>query len=149
MAETNEQKISRMVKVLRNSCFEELDRYKREIIVQNQNYSDLNWKCRCGHYYYDGWDQYDPYNLENYEKNSSEYKLVRELLRNESSGFRDAIMKNILNEWLQREENKRITKRIEQTKQRMQETKKVAIACGTSVENVLLMELRDFLYATK
>lgn len=147
MAETNEQKISRMVKTLRKSCFEALDQYKRETIAQNPNYSDLNWTCQYGHYYYDEWDQYDLYNLDNYEKDSSEHKLVKELLKNESSEFRDAIMKNLLNEWLQREEQKRIAKRIEQTKRRIKETKRVAEACGVSAEAVLLMELSEFLYA--
>ena len=147
MAETNEQKISRMVKVFRKSCFEALDHYKREAIAQNQNYSDLNWTCQCGHYYNDGWDQYDLYNLDNYEKNSPAHKLVKELLKNESVEFRDAITKTLLNEWLQKEENRRIAKRVEQTKQRIKETKRVATACGVSAEVVLLMELSDFLHA--
>ena len=147
MAETNEQKISRMVKVLRKSCFEALDHYKRENIAQNPNYSDLNWTCRCGHYYYDVWDQYDLYNLDNYENDSPEHTLVKDLLKNESIEFRDAVTKNILNEWIQKEESERIAKRVEQTKRRIKETRRVAAACGVSAEVVLLAELREFLYA--
>ena len=143
MAETNEQKISRMAKVLKTSCFEWLDHYKRDIIVQNTNYSDLNWWCRHGRYYYSDWDQYDPYNLDNYEKNSPEHSLVQQLLQNESSAFRDAILKTILNEWIQREENKRVNMRIERTQQRLKEARRIASACNVSIETVLLAELLD------
>lgn len=141
MAETNEQKISRMAKVLKKSCFEKLDYYKGRIVAQNTNYNDLNWWCRHGRYYYNDWEQYDPYNLDNYEKNSPEHKLVRELLQKESSAFRDAILKTILNEWIQREENKRVNMRIEQIQQRLKEARRIATACGVTIEAVLMAEL--------
>lgn len=143
MAETNEQKISRMAKVLKKSCFERLDSYKRRIIAQNTNYNDLNWWCRHGRYYYNDWEQYDPYNLDNYEENSPEHRMVRKLLQNESSAFRDAILKTILNEWIQNEGRERVNIKIDRTKQRIKEAKYVAMTCNVSIEAVLLAELLD------
>lgn len=69
--------------------------------------------------------------------------MVQQLLQNESSAFRDAILKTILNEWIQNEGRERVSRKIDRTKQRIKEAKHVAMTCGVSIEAVLMAELLD------
>lgn len=63
-----------------------------------------------------------------------------------------AKMHGILNEWKQKEEmarrKRRIERRSQHIKARLDETKAVAKNCGISVDTLLMIELKDALYAT-
>lgn len=160
--ETKMQKITQVSKVLRPHVFRELD-LRKEKIQHDPDYDDSKWSFEafeslddCAFHYSDkstlfgGIYWYYPFRLENYELGSPEYEVIEKIRYGEAADtITKAAMARLLNEWKQKEESacrkKRIQKRIQRIKTRLDESKAVAAACDVPVDTVLMIELRDTL----
>lgn len=149
--ENDAKRVTFLADALRESVFQRLDHYKK-IYSYYPKYSDSNWvgtayRAYCG-YYYKKEFCYNPFCLESYQEGSDEWKVLHENLPATDS-LKETVMKLLLDEWIQKEQQERRKQqreqRIRHIKEQVEENEAVAKACGIPVDMVMAIELKEAL----